>query len=122
MQTTTLRPPGARARLKQAVGERRASLERRVFEMVGWLEQAFFAGELKEDQRAELTAAMDEVSRHLDTEAGVFAADRAVGAVAETIEPAIERAVDVVKAELSEFLPLDDAHERALVESAPRRS
>ena len=108
----------ARVRMRHAVGERRASLEGRVFELVGWLEQAFIARKLEEDERAEMTAAIDEVSRCLEKEAGVLAADKTVDAVAATIEPAIARAVVDVKSQLSEFLPLDDAREQALVESA----
>ena len=108
----------ARLRLRDAVVERRASLGRRVFELAGWLEQAFIAGAVEEDERAELTAAIDDVSRRLEKEAGVLGADKALDAVATTIEPAIERAVVEVKSDLSEFLPLDDAREQALVESA----
>ena len=108
----------AKARLKHAVDERRVSLERRVFELAGWLEQAFFAGEMEEDERAEMTAAIDDVSRRLEKEAGVLTADKAVDAVAATIEPAIARAVDKVEGDLSNFLPLDDPREHGLVESA----
>ena len=108
----------ARLRLRRAVVERRASLERRVFELAGWLEQAFFAGMVDEDERAELNGAMDDISRRLESEAGVLGADKALDAVAATVEPAIERAVDDVVSGLSEFLPLDDPGEQALIESA----
>ncbi len=108
----------ARLRLRHAVVERRASLGRRVFELAGWLEQAFFAGAVEEDERAELTAAIDDLSRRLENEAGVLGADKALDVVAATVEPAIERAVDEVRSDLSEFLPLADAGEQALVESA----
>ena len=105
-------------RLRHAVVERRGSLERRVFELAGWLEQAFFARAIEEDERAELTGAIDGLSHRLESEAGVLGADKAFDAVAATVEAAIERAVDDVKKDLSEFLPLEDAGEQALVESA----
>ena len=108
----------ARLRLRHAVVERRASLERRKLELAGWLEQAFFAGVVEEDEWAELKGAMDDISRRLESEAGVLGADKALDALAATIEPAIERAVDHVKSDLREFLPLDDAGEQALVDSA----
>ncbi len=108
----------AKVRLTEAVRQRRESLEGRVHELVGWLEQAFIAGELEESARAEMTGALDDMQRRLEEDVGVLAADKAVASVAETVEPAIERAVKQVNDELREFLPRNDVEEQALIDDA----
>ncbi|MDE0443582.1 MAG: hypothetical protein OXL38_15895 [Gammaproteobacteria bacterium] len=107
-----------RERLNDALNEERRELRRELEQFVQMLEQAFIIGEIADDRRADLTAAIEDTTRRLadPDEALQGISDFAV--IKEQVREPHAAGVSRLKAKLEPYLPLEDPRERALVESA----
>ncbi len=107
-----------RERLNHALAESRGSLQRRLYELTEQLEQASVIGEVSEDERVELTAAIGDAARGLENRARALVAGDDVAAIAAAVEPPFARGVAKVREQIDAYLPRDDAREQALIRDA----
>ena len=108
----------SRDRLDDAIAESRVTLHSRLYELAEQLEQAFVIGEVLEDERADVTAAIANATRRLDNRDDELTVGLAVDVIATVVEPPFERGVESVEAQIDAFLPLNDEREQALVQDA----
>ncbi len=108
----------SRERLDHALAQSRASLQRRLYELTEQLEQASVIGEVSEDERTELTAAIGDAAQRLENRDHALNAGDAVAAIAAAVEPPFARGVAKVREQIDAYLPRDDAREQALVRDA----
>ena len=108
----------ARRHLDDVLAKSRTTLQRQLYKLTEQIEQAFVIGEMLEDQRAELTAAVANASRRLEDEDGALAASNDVAAIAAEVEPSFARCIGRVREQLDPYLPLDDRREEELLQDA----
>ncbi len=107
-----------RTRFNQAVAESRASLRRSLFELAEQTEQLFSSGYIAEDMRAEITAAINDLTKRVETDEGVFTTIEDVKVIAAEIAPALGDAVVSIRKQLDSYLPQIAESEQALVQEA----
>ena len=107
-----------RERLDVALAESRSNHQNRLYDLAEKLEQAFVIGEISETQREELTAAIDDASRGLESSTGALTVGISIKSISGLVEPACERGVAKVSAELDAHLPRITEVEQALVRDA----
>lgn len=109
----------SRERLGRAESTLRGKLENRLHNLTERLEQVMVAGNISSDARVLLTAEIDTAMRGLDKGSDALAMVRSV---IDEIEAEINRAFDdgmsFIKSELTNFLPLADEREQALLDEA----
>ena len=110
----------ARERLDEVLAKSRTTLQSRLYKLTEQIEQAFVIGEMSEEQRAELTAAVANASRRLEDDDGALAASNDVAAIAAEVEPSFARCIGRVREQLDPYLPRDDTREEELVQDALR--
>ena len=110
----------SRDQLNRALAESRSVFQRQLYNLAERLEQAFIIGEVSEPQRAELTASIDDVSQRLEERNGALTAGVDINAIAAALEPACERGVARISAQLDAYLPRIKAHEQSLIGDAIR--
>ena len=107
-----------RERLERAIGSHRRVLQRNLFHLTEKLEQAFIIGEVSDDERADLSASITDVTRQLAHPDQTLAASKDAGTIERIIEPRFVRGIHKVKSQLDPFLPLDNEREQAFVQHA----
>ena len=107
-----------RERLERAIGSQRRMLQRNLSNLTEKLEQAFIIGEVSDDERADLSASINDVTRRLAHPDQTLAASKDTGAIERFIEPRFARGIQKVKSQLDPFLPLDNKREQAFVQHA----
>ena len=105
-------------RLRQAIVARRASLQRKLYDLTERLGHAYVLGEASEPERAELTAKISDATQRLEHDDRTLTMDRDVAAIAGAIEPPVARGIDKVKSQLDDRLRGVTPRERALVQRA----
>ena len=108
----------ARERLNDALAKSRTNFQRDLYKLTEQLEQSFVIGEATEDERAELTAAIGDVSQRLENRNRALAAGEYVDAIAAAVKPLFSRGIAKVMAQLDAYLPREDEREQALVRDA----
>ena len=108
----------ARQRLDDALAESRTTFQHQLYKLTEQFEQAFVIGEASEDERAELTAAISDVSRRLENRDRALAAGEYVEAIEAVVKPLFSRGIAKVKAQLDAHLPREDEREQVLVRDA----
>ena len=108
----------SRERLNVALAESRSNHQSRLYDLAEKLEQAFVIGEISEAEREELTAAIDDASRRLESSTGALTVGISIRSIAGSVEPACERGVTKVSAELDAHLSNITEGERALISDA----
>lgn len=107
-----------RERLDLALKGSRSSHQHRLYDLAEKLEQAFVIGEILEAQREELTAAIDDASRCLESSTGALTVGSSIKVISDTVESACKRGVTKVSTELDAYLPRAKKREQALVSEA----
>ena len=108
----------SRERLDGVLAEERHRLRRQLDQFVQMLEQAFIIGEISDDRRADLNAAIADTSRRLADPDQALDAVRDYAAIEREVEVPYAAGIARLKTRLDPYLPLDDPREQALVESA----
>ena len=107
-----------RERLEHALRSYRRKLQGRLSQLTEKLEQAFIIGEVSDDERADLSASITQVTRHLTDPDQTLAASKSAEAIERSVESRFVRGIEKVKSQLDPFLPLDNERERAFVQHA----
>ena len=115
---TTPAEDDCRERLERAIGSHRRVLQGKLFHLTEKLEQAFIIGEVSDDERADLSASITDVTRRLSHADQTLAASKDAATIERVIEPRFVRGIHKVKSQLDPFLPLDNEREQAFVQHA----
>ena len=107
-----------RDRLQDAIATSRRLSRQKLDDLNEKLEQAFIVGEVSDDERADLTAAITGARRQLDVPDEVLPATRSVVTIETEIAPRFAKGIEKIKAQLDAHLPRDDAREQESVERA----
>lgn len=107
-----------RERLNDVLNQERQRFRRELEQFVQMLEQAFIIGEIADDRRADLTAAIADTTRRLADPDQALRGVRDFAVIKEQVTEPHAAGVSRLKAKLEPYLPLEDPRERALVDSA----
>ncbi len=112
------REDACRERLNRVLTKERRQRSHQLDQFVRKLEQAFIMGEVSDDARADLTAAIADTTRHLADPDQALDALKDFAAIERQVEEPFGAGVSQLRTSLDPYLPLKDPREQALVDSA----